>query len=793
MKQDNVVNESINDDNAIAIIGIACQFPGVKDFSALWSVLANGTETIQHFSDEELLAAGVRSDRLYAKNYIKSKGVLTDVEYFDHELFNIEPERAILMDPQHRVFIQKCWEALEDGGYDPHRYPGAIGLYAGCAINTYVLNNLRHADRSLSHRFNSIEYLVMTDKDFLSTQTSWLLGLTGPSMTVQTACSTSLSAIHLASESLLARESDMALAGAVTIYSPQVKGYLYEPDSIISPDGHVRSFDANGGGTVYSSGVGVILLKRLTDALRDNDNIHAVIRATAINNDGNRKALFRMPSAEGIEHVSSVALELSQIPVESIGMLEANGSGTLFGDPIEVAGLTAAYSRYQLKPQSIPLGSVKSNIGHMNVTAGMGAICKTVAALKEGQVPPSINYSTPNPGIDFSRSPFFVCDRLMPWPHRNGPRRAAVNIYGVGGTNAHAILEQAPESKSAEDHHQYHLLMLSAHSSRSLKENQQKLLNFIHNKTAHPGDVAFTLNQGRQQLRLRSYAIVGPDGKMSDFSTSHQLVEIATQGLNLVLVRDNTSVTKLVAFYKNNSVLRKKLDDYITQVPELHVALHANESSTKLDGYLPELLVLFNDACLAQYIIDSGIVVTDIHNTSPATLLLLNNILDVKDIVELFRIIHFYGGIDSQDKVLEWLKHSEIKISPRDFYSSALEKTICTGEKLTAAQIYQIMTSEYPNNNPDTYLYNKAPYTVVSSNNAYTFEIGLEDYYLNPEKAILELAAKLWLNGFNIDLKKWYYESPRKRISLPTYSFEKHRHWVDIPVETRSSNYDVAL
>lgn len=776
-------SNELDNDNGIAIVGVSCQFPGVPDFKSFWSVLANGEETIRHFTDEELLAAGVREDRLYAKNYIKSKGILTDVENFDHELFNIEPDRALLMDPQHRVFIQKCWEALEDSGYDPHRYPGSIGLYAGCAINTYVLNNLRHADRNLTHRFNSIEYLVMTDKDFLSTQTSYLLGLTGPSVTVQTACSTSMAAIHMASESILSGESDMALAGAVTIYSPQVKGYLYEPDSIISPDGHVRSFDANGGGTVYSSGVGVVLLKRFSEAVRDNDNIYAVIRSTAINNDGNRKAQFKMPSAEGIKRVSSAALELALVPVESIGMVEANGSGTLFGDPIEVTGMAEAYSQYDLKPQSIPLGSVKSNIGHMNVTAGMGAVCKTIAALQAGQVPPSINFEKPNPSIDFSKTPFYVCDKLTPWPQIPGPRRAAVNIYGVGGTNAHAILEQAPDRTIDASQRRQHLLLLSANSENSLKQGENNLSEFLASEQQDYGSVAFTLNQGRQQLSYRSYALVGEQSLQGSlpFSLRVNTSDKTRSYLGLYLASPDAKSIQ--------GLSDKRFQQLLAAEPELDAALAAGTA----DGLQNKLLSLVAGSLLGSDLLNSGIPFDCVSSENELLTLQIASVLTIEEVLELTRLAALPDNADRKNKIHALIDGRERSEAEHAIFLETLNKEIGAGDRLTAEEIYRLVVAPAVTAAPGIFFDNSWEMVTISCGHSSERVIGWDDYLTDNENTVLKLAGELWLAGHRIDLQAWYKESPRYRISLPTYAFEKNRHWIDIPVTTKASNYDVAL
>ena len=574
-------------DDSIAIIGTSLCFPGASNINEYWHNLANGVESIQSFTEEEMLEAGVKPERLAEKNYIRAKGIIDEAEHFDADLFGIEQDRATLMDPQHRVFIQKCWSALDDAGYDPTRFDGPIGLFGGCAINTYLLNNLRHADRALTRKFQQIEYLIMTDKDFLTTQTSYLLGLHGPSVTIQTACSTALVGIHYACESILTGECDLALAGAATIYAPQIKGYLYEEGSIVSDDGHVRSFDARGKGTVYSSGAAVVVLKRLADAISDNDNIISVIRSTAVNNDGARKGSFKMPSAEGISEAASQALSIADVEIAQIGMIEANGSATPLGDPLEVDALNRAYGTADLPAGTIPIGSVKSNLGHMNVTAGMGAILKTSLAVQHGKVPPSLFYKTPNPQIEFSKTPFRVATELEDWPAIDGPRLAAVNVYGVGGTNAHAIIEQAPELElRPENLVTDHLLIVSAASEKSLERSKQLLANkLISAKSLDLGDVAYTLSEGRRRMKYRTYAIANK-GEGLEWSVNSGPVD-----------REHNCCV-LLSKGSMDSGIRQLLTDQQGATAE-----HVKESLQ----YVPELSVeLANDSMLSAETRDDG-------------------------------------------------------------------------------------------------------------------------------------------------------------------------------------------
>ena len=424
----------------IAIIGMAGRFPGARNLDEFWRNLKNGVEAVEPFSDEELAARGVDPALLSHPHYVKSGVALEDIELFDASFFGFSPKDVELMDPQHRFFLECAWEALEVAGYDPGAYDGSIGVYAGASLSTYLLQNL-----VLNPEVGGAYQIVIgTDKDFLTTRVSYKLNLRGPSVDVQTACSTSLVAVQMACQSLLSYQCDMALAGGVSVHAQQKTGYLYEEGGILSPDGHCRAFDARAGGTIGGDGVGIVVLKRLEEALADGDHIEAVILGAAINNDGSSKVGYTAPGVEGQAEVIAMAQALGRIDPETISYVETHGTGTILGDPIEVAALTRAFRAGTDKTGFCALGAVKTNIGHLDAAAGVAGLIKTVLALRHQQIPPSLNFEQPNPRIDFASSPFFVASELMEWPAANGPRRAGVSSFGIGGTNAHVVVEEAP-------------------------------------------------------------------------------------------------------------------------------------------------------------------------------------------------------------------------------------------------------------------------------------------------------------------------------------------------------------
>ena len=488
----------------IAVVGMAGRFPGARNVDEFWRRLCDGDELVSFFSGEELSRRGVDRATLDDAHYVRAEAVLEDVELFDASFFGFTPREAKTLDPQHRVFLEESWTALENAGYDSETYRGRIGVFAGESLNTYFLHNL-YPNQKLLESLGASQVMIANDRDYLATQVSFRMNLTGPSLSIQTACSTSLVAVHLACQSLLNRECDMALAGGVSISVPQGLGGHYQEGGIISPDGHCRAFDAKARGTVKGSGAGVVVLKRLADAINDGDTIHAVIKASAINNDGAMKVGYTAPGVEGQASVIEEALALAAIEPETIGYVEAHGTGTALGDPVEIAALTQAFRTGTDANGFCAIGSVKTNIGHLDAAAGVAGLIKTILALKHGQIPPSLHFEEPNPNIDFANSPFFVNTELRTWREERMPRRAGVSSFGIGGTNAHVVLEEAPAaSASAAPSGSPQLLVLSA---RTQDAAAQASINVAAYLDQHPeldlADVAYTLSAGRRAFEHR--------------------------------------------------------------------------------------------------------------------------------------------------------------------------------------------------------------------------------------------------------------------------------------------------
>ncbi|HET7460810.1 MAG TPA: amino acid adenylation domain-containing protein [Longimicrobium sp.] len=487
-------------ENDIAVVGMSCRFPGARGPAEYWANLCAGVESISFYTADELRAAGVVPRLVDDPAYVRAHGAVPEAYAFDAVFFGVNPREAQAMDPQQRVFLECGYAALEDAGCDPARFPGAVGVFAGCGDNGHQARVA--ASPGLLAAVGGEVARFANSRDFLTTRVSYKLGLRGPSVAVQTACSTSLVAIHLACQSLLSRECDLALAGGVTISPDQVVGYPHQEGGILSPDGHCRAFDAEAAGTVGGSGAGVVALRRLADALRDGDPIHAVVRGSAINNDGADKVGFTAPSVTGQARAIAEALAVADVDPSTIGYVEAHGTGTALGDPVEIAALTEVFrgAETPVAPGACALGAVKTNLGHLDAAAGVAGFIKAVLALREGVLPPTLHFRRPNPETGLEGSPFRVNAELRPWPRNGTPRRAGVSSFGMGGTNAHVVLEEAPpaEPRHDDDRAGAHLLVLSARGEGALERMRANLAAHLEANPSLPlADVCQTLHDGR--------------------------------------------------------------------------------------------------------------------------------------------------------------------------------------------------------------------------------------------------------------------------------------------------------
>ncbi|MBQ4862182.1 SDR family NAD(P)-dependent oxidoreductase [Pseudoalteromonas sp. MMG013] len=495
--------DSSNHLSSIAIVGMSGAFPGARDISDFWKNIINQVESVTILDEEQALQVGIDQDTLKSQNFVPVSNRLQDIEYFDAEFFGYSPKEASIMDPQQRLLLEHAHLALEDAGYCPEKTDSKIGIYAGIGFSTYLLNHV-FKNQEACMAVNPMQIMIANDKDYAATRVAYKLGLTGPGVNLGTACSTSLVAIHLASRSLLSYEADMVLAGGVKVDLLYQYGQHHTAGGIFSSDGHTRAFDAKADGTTFGDGAGMVVLKRLQDAVDDGDHIYAVIRGSAINNDGHDKIGYTAPSITSQAEVISMAQAIADVPPNEIGYVEAHGTGTPLGDPIEVAALTRAFREGTDDKQFCAIGSVKTNVGHLDVASGVAGFIKAVKSVKEAKLPASLHFESPNPEIHFDSSPFYVNTQLTPWPSSFAKRVAGVSSFGVGGTNAHMVIEQAPTRKNSIVLREYSALQLSAKNADSLASSALNLANHLEcNPTLNLADVAYTLRVGRQDHGLR--------------------------------------------------------------------------------------------------------------------------------------------------------------------------------------------------------------------------------------------------------------------------------------------------
>jgi phthiocerol/phenolphthiocerol synthesis type-I polyketide synthase E len=640
----------------IAIVGMACRVPGAKNVDEFWRNLRDGVESISFFSDEEVERAGVDPAELKSPNYVKAGGILDDIEYFDADFFGFTPKEAEMTDPQHRCFLECCWEALEHAGYSADRYPGLIGLYGGAGANTYLVYNLASAGYLRDSDLVGATF-IYNKNDHLTGRVAYKLNLRGPSVTVQTACSTSLVAVSMACQSLLNYEVDMALAGGVTIMASQKIGYMYREGGINSPDGHCRAFDAAAKGAVSGNGAGVVILKRLKDALADGDHIWAVIRGSATNNDGSLRAGYTAPNVDSQTEVIALAQGLADVSPESITYVEAHGTGTTLGDPIEIAALTNAFHAHTNAKGYCAIGSVKTGIGHLDTAAGVAGLIKVCLMLQHEQLPPSLHFKKPNPQLDLDNSPFFVNTKLRPWKRGDTPLRAGISSFGLSGTNAHVVIEEAPSRKASGQSRPWQLLLVSAKTASALDASCANLVDFLkQNPSVNLTDVAYTLRVGRKAFKHRRMlvcknadeAIAALQALTPDrLSTSVQ--ETAHRPLAFMFPGQGSQYVNMAAeLYRAEASFREHVDycsDYLKPIlgVDLRDVLYpaedaSDEVATKLDQTAftqPALFVI--EYALARQLMNWGVRPTALigHSIGEYTAACLGGVFSLDDALKL--------------------------------------------------------------------------------------------------------------------------------------------------------------
>ena len=649
----------------IAIVGMALRVPGARNVKEFWSNLRDGVESIRTLSPDELLAEGEKTERIHHPNYVPRCADLGDMEMFDADFFGLSPKEAAIMDPQHRHFLECVWETIEDSGRIPTPTGEPVGVFAGCGMGSYFYFNVC----SNRHLVDQVGMFLLrhtgNDKDFLSTRASYTFDLHGPSVNVQTACSTSLVAVHYACQSLMNGECDTALAGGVTIELPHRQGYTFNEGEILSPDGHCRPFDHRAAGTVFGSGVGVVMLRRLSDALRDGDIIHAVIKGTAINNDGGTKAGYLAPSVDGQAAAIVEAQGLAGVRADSIGYVECHGTGTYLGDPIEIEGLTQAFRQSTDRTGFCHVGSVKSNIGHLDTAAGVVGLIKATLVLKNGEIPPTLGFEKPNPSINFAQSPFVVNNTLVKWPATGGRRRAAVNSLGVGGTNAHAIIEQPPASYMAERAAEAAaeqagndplFLLLATRQRKSLEQAAERLSStMLAQSELSLNDISHTLLRGRKHFEHRLVLPVRDKqdalAALSDIERGfvHSPVENPAGAVFLFPGGGAQYPTMAHALYRGEKAFRASVDEglsYLSREAETEIrsvwfgenAAEAAKAFRRPSVQLPAILIV--EVALARLWLDWGVKPVALigHSMGEYAAACLSGVMTFKDAVSLVRL-----------------------------------------------------------------------------------------------------------------------------------------------------------
>ncbi|EGQ8542256.1 acyltransferase domain-containing protein [Vibrio parahaemolyticus] len=648
-----------SNDLGVAVIGMAGRFPQSDSVAQFWQNLRAGRECISEFDVQEIIRSGVAPEIVKRADYVRRKGAVADIDCFDAPFFSIAPREAELTDPQHRLMLEGAWHAMEDAGYDPLTFKGDIGVFAGKSLDSYLMLNVLPTFKKVFSS-GSLQAAIGNDKDSMTTQIAYHLNLRGPAITIQTSSSTSLVAICSAAQSLLTWQCDMALAGGVTLGPPIHSGYLSQEGGITSHDGHCRTFDIASTGFVPGTGLGLVVLKRLDEAIRDRDNIISVIRGFAVNNDGSAKVSYTAPSVDAQVRAITTAHAMAGWSADDISYIEAHGTGTRLGDPIEVTALTKAFRQTTKRRSFCWLGSVKTNVGHMDTAAGVTGFIKASLCLQNAELPPSINYETPNPACDFPSSPFKIVQKLESWKPESGVRRAGVTSLGMGGTNAHVVLEQAPEMIPRSASSQPQIYVVSARSEaalfRQLKEQARGLAQ-AGNLHQLPQDVAFTLAVGRHAMPWRAAVVSSSVQEASIAFNEAKASQLhfgqpgAVKPITFLFSGQGSQYAQMAAsLYQHEPVYRQAFNQVadITQTvcgPNLKELLYGSQSTQAgeeqlADTSLTQPALFAVEYALAQLWLDRGIRPTALigHSLGEWVAAVLAGVMSLQDAVRLVNI-----------------------------------------------------------------------------------------------------------------------------------------------------------
>lgn len=812
-----------NELESIAIIGMSFRFPGASTLKQFWENLAGGVESIFHFTEKQLLAAGVLPARLRDPKYVRARGILENIEFFDASLFGFTPREAEITDPQHRVLLECAWEALEHAGYDSERYPGEIGVYAGMVGSSYMFNNLL-PNQAVLASVGDFRIEIANDKDHLNTRISYKLNLKGPSVNINTACSTSLVAVHSACQSLLRYECDMALAGASYIRVPQIAGYSYTEGGTESPDGYCRTFDEKAGGAVGGNGVGLVVLKRLQEAMDDGDFIYAVIKGSCINNDGADRIGYTAPSIDGQARVIAGALALADVNPATIDYVETHGTATALGDSIEIAALKQVFQQGTPRTGSCALGAVKTNVGHLGSTAGLAGLIKAILALRHQTIPPTLHFQKPNPNLNLEQSPFYVNTQSRAWERRDHPRRAGVSSFGIGGTNAHVIVEEAPPRQMRPTSRNWHLLLLSAKTGTALEKHTANLEQHLRQEQdLNLADVAYTLRMGRRILGHRRFIVASTPQSAADQLTGAK----ASQSPKSYRESDDRCVAFMFpgehgiavnagrGIYEVEPVFRS-LVDYSAEFLRSYLRLDLRDvlyprgkDSQAASEKLRNAAVAHTAAFVVQY----ALAKLWMHwGINPETMIgdgvgeyVSASLAGALSFEDALRIVAIRGELvqsvsSTMDPIIapfiERLKRIKLNDPSRPYVSSVSGAIVKPGE---------VSCPEYWAKHLRSNLQWAAGFNQICADPArLLLEVGAGDRMrklaaasnpsillagslslpaeaMNDEETLLRNLGTVWLEGVKVDWSRFRDDEQRLRVPLPTYPFERQRYWLDLP------------
>lgn len=777
---------------SIAVVGMSGAFPGARNIGELWRNLCEGREAIRFLDTNDS-----SRDTSHGKTFVPAVSCMEDIELFDASFFGMTPAEAEITDPQHRLLLEHAWTALEHAGYDPGAYRGAIGVFAGSTTNTYLLRNLAsHPD--LMRNLDPVQLNVGNGSDFLTTRISYKLDLRGPSHTVQSACSTSLVAVHCASRSLLDFECDMALAGGVSVNLTLLRGYWFHEGGVVSGDGHCRPFDADAGGTIFGGGVGMVVLKRLEDALADNDVIHAIIRGSAVNNDGLRKAGYTAPAVDGQAAVITEALASAGVEPGTITYVECHGTGTRLGDPIEIRALAKALGLDRDEPCVI--GSVKSNLGHLDAAAGVTGLIKAILSLKEKAIPPTLHFRRSNPLIESGQNPFLVNTELKAWESKHRPLRAGVSAFGVGGTNAHLVLEEAPARPGMPPSGEPALLVLSARTSTALDEMRANLADHL---SRNPGqslaDVGFTLQTGRRHFTHRIALVCHSHDEGADIldqkkDRGREIPPDEEPSVAFFFPDTTEGCHRTLAhLYAENTAFRASFDRCARAAQRatgVELTASANDSSGAETFLERRALLLAYEYSLAQLWVAYGVkpfclVASGLGHLTAAC---VSGIVDIEDAFSLVDM----GSPESPRAWSGRLQRPEIPVvSPGGEWLTGVnagDPDYWTGSSLSETNYEQALERIWET--PGAILLEIGPSQMLQPfamrhprvTNARGIVASFEPGEMRCTAGGVPLHAvgALWELGVKIDWAAIHAGKNRSRCALPTYAFDRRRHWIEM-------------